>query len=277
MTQQLNRDEFFSLSDYRAILEREYELRRARRSNYTLRAFARDLGISSSRLCAILKKRYGLAAESAKFIAKKIGFDDEKINYFIDLVEVQHSRSEVARVQAADRIKKMQNAANYRNAKDVQLLDQWYYAAILELINTRDGQIKSAEVAKLLGISSLEANEAIKMLIKMGEIKKTKSGFAVNDDFITVKGETPQKTIREYHAQLLEQTKQAIQREPIPKRKNLSTVFAFDSSDSERAREWLSKMHQKFMDEFGVSKNPDKVYALGIHLVPLEKSEEKVP
>jgi uncharacterized protein (TIGR02147 family) len=271
----MNRDEFFSLSDYRAILEREYELRRLRRPNYTLRAFARDLGISSSRLCAILKKRYGLAAASAKTIAEKLGLDKERTNYFIDLVEVAHSRSKVARVQARERIEKVQKAAHYRNARDIQLLDRWYFAAILELINTRAGQVKTAEIASALGISNHEATDAIRTLIKIGEIKKTKSGFAVNNEFITVKGSTPQKTIREYHTQLLDQMKHAIHREPIPKRKNLSTVFAFDTCDSERAREWLAKMHQKFMDEFGVSKNPDKVYALGIHLVPLEKSEEK--
>jgi hypothetical protein len=34
-------------------------------------------------------------------------------------------------------------------------------------------------------------------------------------------------------------------------------------------------MHQRFMDEFGISEDVDSVYAIGIHLAPIEISNEE--
>jgi plasmid maintenance system antidote protein VapI len=85
-------------------LQEAFERRIAKNSRYSLRAFARSLGISPSRLCEILKGKQGLSVAWAEKIATRLKFEKEKKRQFCDLVEAEHSRSEARRRLAKQRL-----------------------------------------------------------------------------------------------------------------------------------------------------------------------------
>ncbi len=71
---------------------------------YSLRAFARDIGISPSRLSAILKGRQGLSESSASRIAAKLGWEGEAAERFVLMVLAADSRSKGRRTEALNRL-----------------------------------------------------------------------------------------------------------------------------------------------------------------------------
>lgn len=85
--------------DFRAFLVQELQARKERNQRYSLRAFARDLGISASRLTSVLKGTYGLSPEAATLIAPKLEVDLEQQALFISLVAKHHGRSRRERIQ----------------------------------------------------------------------------------------------------------------------------------------------------------------------------------
>jgi hypothetical protein len=58
---------------YRDLLKRELESRCGRNPRYSLRAFAKDLGLSAPRLSHVLNGRFGLSRAAAEAIADKLG------------------------------------------------------------------------------------------------------------------------------------------------------------------------------------------------------------
>ena len=79
---------------YREILKSELEKRKLKNPGYSSAAFARDIGITPSRLRDIFNKRYGLSRKSADEIARNLKFLERERNIFCDLVESIHARSE---------------------------------------------------------------------------------------------------------------------------------------------------------------------------------------
>jgi uncharacterized protein (TIGR02147 family) len=86
--------------NYRRILKEHLDHRVASNPRYSLRAFARDLGISASRLSAVLKGQQGLSETSATNLANRLGMDARTAQQFILMVLAADSRSKRRRTDA---------------------------------------------------------------------------------------------------------------------------------------------------------------------------------
>lgn len=90
--------------DYRIILRSELAERCKHNPNYSLRAFARDLGIAPSRVSEILSGKQGLSRKAALSIAERLGLSTEEAEAFADLVDCRHCRTLDGRERARRRL-----------------------------------------------------------------------------------------------------------------------------------------------------------------------------
>ena len=86
--------------DYLEIIKDEFGSRIESNPSYSMRAFARDLEISPSRLSEILNGRGGMSSVMAQKIASKLGLQRSEIDYFKALVERRHGRSKKVKMNA---------------------------------------------------------------------------------------------------------------------------------------------------------------------------------
>ena len=93
------------IKDYRLILKQEHHGRVSFNRRYSLRAFARDLGLAPSRLCEIFHYKQGLSRDAAGRIADRLGYDGDRKSYFLDLVTASHARNKKDRENAQNRLK----------------------------------------------------------------------------------------------------------------------------------------------------------------------------
>lgn len=133
------------LRSYREILLKKYEDKKVKNRRYSLRAFARDIGLSSSRFSEILNGKIGISLNKAIQIANKLNLDDHEKSLFTDLVEVEHARSKIARNMAKQRLmekKSSSSAASNSSAHPLtikNLTESWTCLLVLlnlDLINS---------------------------------------------------------------------------------------------------------------------------------------------
>lgn len=89
---------------FRRFLMNELSQRQKRNVSYSMNAFARDLGLSSSRLSEILSGKVGISEDRAVKIADRLQLSESDKAYFVDLVQSEHSRSEVGKRAARARL-----------------------------------------------------------------------------------------------------------------------------------------------------------------------------
>jgi transcriptional regulator with XRE-family HTH domain len=87
-------------SDYRDYLRQEYLRRRATVPGYSLRAYARDLGLSPSHLCEILNGGQNLSPARARLIAARLSLSPAAERRFSALVDVAGRKAALVRAEA---------------------------------------------------------------------------------------------------------------------------------------------------------------------------------
>lgn len=259
-------------TDYREILRSAYSQRASRNPSYSLRAFARDLGISSSRLSEVLSGRDGLSSEVARRIAVALGLSGEEMRHFCDLSEARHARSRIKREQAQARLceRSLRNPSYRLDADSFRLISDWYHFAILELTLTRGFQSDPAWIAEALGIPELLAREAVSRLLRTGLLTERDGRLVASDDFTDTSSEIPSEAIRRFHQQILEKAIDAIHLQSLEERELGAMVLAIRRDRIPEAKEWVRKVQKEFAARFGEDVERDEVYVLSTQLFSLK-------
>ena len=84
------------MTDCTALVVEHLRLRQGRNARYSLRAFARDLGVSHSTLSGVLSGRRPASARFVRRVAKSLGLDTQQA---MTLVDREHAQKLAAHVE----------------------------------------------------------------------------------------------------------------------------------------------------------------------------------
>ena len=135
----------------------EYELRRNRRPAYSMRAFARDLEFSPSSLNDFLKGRVGMSEKRAEQLSKKLNWNMERYEHFLDLISSRFDKDTAKRQTASMKIKKrMKDKNSYFDGERFRMISTWYHLVIIEMCHLLDN-LKPGLIAEKIKITTAEA------------------------------------------------------------------------------------------------------------------------
>lgn len=260
----------FEQRDYRQILKGELERRCLRNRRYSLRAFARDLDLSSARLSEILNSKTGLSREKAETVCSILGFNDEEKEFFCNLVESEHARSKTKRELAQARLTKYQ-AAQYNSLEvdHFKAISDWYHFAILELMNLKRYQCDPRWIASALKIQEIEAKLALERLERLGLITKKRNKYVPTESFSSAQSAVPSEAIRNFHRQILQKALDSVDLQSMERRELGAVVMAIDEKDLPRIRERVRDFRRALNQEFTQTQEKNSVYCLATQFFEL--------
>jgi uncharacterized protein (TIGR02147 family) len=260
--------------ELRELLQAEFDRRVEKNPLYSMRAFARTLEISSSRLSKILRGKQGLSLAWAEKIADRLQFPKDKKLHFCDLAEAAHSRVPMRRRLAEARVSVHRSQRETFLSADVfQAVSEWYHGAIRELVMVQGFKSDSVWISNRLGVEAHLIEAAIERLIRLGLLVRDKSGVLTTDEGITITKADgiPSEAGRRFHSQMLEKAADALRSQPVLERYISSALIPFDTSDLPRASEVLQGFRKSFSGNFDDSKKKEAVYCLGLQLFRVDK------
>lgn len=240
------------------LLEREYIKRKQRNSAYSLRAFAKYLGIGIASLSDCLSLKRSL---SKKNILK-----------IIDKLELSPHEAEILLAESQKALTKTETDLYRLKIKDDQfkIMSDWYHFAILELALIKDHKATPVWVAHKLGISVIEAQVAIERLVNLKFLTIKRNKFQRMTAPVIASSATPSSAIRRRRKQLLDLAKESIDNDPLEDRAFWDTTMAIDPKNIEKAREMLIKYSRKICKTLETG-NQKEIYQLSVGLFPLKK------
>lgn len=262
---------FSEAGDYRKLLKERLSERCANNPQYSLRAFARDIKLSSAQLSLVLSGKKGISSSSAERVAQALGLSERESVYFCTLVECEHARSKAAKSAAQARLAQLSIP---EDSVQLQLdafraVSDWYHFAILQLMRLSSWRDDAQWIASKLKISAQEVPMAIERLERL-ELIRTEGGKKVlaSDTVFTTDG-VPSDAIRKFHKQILDKAAVALAEQSLERRYFNTTLAAIRKEDVPRAKERIKGFHQSFMSEFSEHPASDRVYCLSVQLFDL--------
>src|SRR4030067_1978016 len=95
---------------YQDLIKTEFEARIAKNAHYSMRAFARDLGMTAQMIGAVLNRKKDLSIDSAAAIAGRLNFDPLKTQDLLDAVIMAGCRTAIAKKIIHQRIEERNRA-----------------------------------------------------------------------------------------------------------------------------------------------------------------------
>lgn len=240
-------------------LANELSKRKLRNEKYSLRAFARDLGLSPGRLADILNGRRRLGPELAQRIVNSLNLNAEAKVEFEDLFARQSKRP-------------LKSAAPFYQLNEDQLsaLVDWEYFATLSLLETRDVSLSPQWLAARLGISSERAQEVLDRLVRLNLIVLKRSRYHLVHKHVTTTEEVPSSALKEAHRQNIQQALVSLYEDSVSLRDISSISLAVDLAKLPEAKKLIKSFRQK-MSRLLEKGNKTEVYNLNIQLFPITK------
>jgi len=254
----------FEFKSIRLFLNAELTRRKKMNPQYSLRAFARDLKISYSRLSEILSHESTISVKTMNLIAEGVKLTDMEKLYLEQIVNYQTARSAKDKKQA---LKKMKSFAPDRNFKVYKsnyeiLLGHWYMFPLLEMITSPSSPSRSV-ISKKLKISEVSIDDAVKVLEKNGIIilNSNTGKYKKSKDLIKVESKIPSRLIREFHKNYLQKASRAIDQQPIEKRKFLTAVLRVNEENLLEIKNEIENFHQKLIKKYTKQPQADSIYS----------------
>ena len=245
--------------DFRLVLQQEFVNRCRKNPSYSLRAFARALGIEPSPLSAILRGKRPLTKKTQKKLGLALGLSLDELERFKN-----------ATGTAATDFQQL-TLDNYA------LISDWYHYAILELTRVESFKPDVKYIARILNISQTEAHIAIERLQRLGLLEiddegkwldTTPKGYATN-----INGDLTSPASRKLQRQVLEMSLDALENLPTEVRNHNSMTMAIDPTDLPAAKEMIKNFRRELCAFLERNEKPKSVYQLAISLYPLTKQE----
>lgn len=268
----------FYYQRFQDVLQEEFDLRLARNSRYTLRAFARDLNFVPTRMYEIMKGRYGISVAAARDLAKAFDFDQAKTNFFCLLVESKHARTSIRRRRAQEELERLRRPFAFQDL-DVDrylVISDWVHSAILELSDYRSFECRPEWIAQKLKLPVPAAAEALDRLKRLSLLKEENGKWTKAHEFVAISSpHTTSQAIQQAHARVLDKAQIALFTQSVEKREFNSLILGIPKSRLNAAKQELVKFAKNFCVQMQApGENVDSVYCLGMQFFEITESEE---
>lgn len=265
-------------SDFRDFLRAVLEIRKDRTPSYSLRAFARDLEISPSRLSEILGGAR-VSQATARKLGRRLRLEAGQAQFLEDLAALESEGSDPGkRRRLHERMEAYLQEKTFKTLvlDEFKLISDWYHMALVEYFRHRNSATV-AEAASYLGITPGTAEAAVNRLCRLGilceeggKLRETHASHKVNS-------QVPSEAIREFHRQTLQKAGKSLAIHDVAEREFNTLTFSVPVAHlpalKNKIREFIKDLVMGESDTDGVT---PEVYCFSAQLFPL-KGRERTP
>lgn len=247
------------MTEFRNLLQQEFLKRSGKNPGYSLRAFAKALGINHATLSGLMSGKRPVSPATMQKLSKTLQLPPEKVGEF---VESRKGKSYFILQQDA-----------------FNAMSEWYFDAILELTLIPNFKLEADIIADSIGITRTQAQIALETLERLDLLMKDSSGrwkLRYQDSTNILDPDFTSVANKKYQQSVLEKSIQSIETVDRKNRDHTSTTMAINSRDLPKVK----KLIQKFRHDLNSylqrpQSTPDSVYQLQVSFFPLTKNNFK--
>lgn len=254
--------------NYRSFIINELERRQKKNPAYSLRAFARDLGIPCSRLSEIINRKMGLSQARAVNLADKLSLSPSEKEFFLDLALSEHARSPVVKEMANNRVRARHALTKEVGENEFSIISDWYHHAILEYLQLPSVPHSIEAIAKHFGLSVDETEKALERLEQVQLLEKKEGRYEVRHERRAAIFRPGFKAVHNFYDQLLNRVRDNIGTES--RHWDMSAMMIqVKKEDVRKAIDKIRQFRRELMTELESNPDRDSVFCMTVQFFNL--------
>jgi uncharacterized protein (TIGR02147 family) len=272
----------FEYLDYRIYLKEAFDESKSANPFFSYRMLAEALGLDTSNLFRILHQDAHLPARCQPQALAFLGLSGRSAEYYTLLIAYARERGANAKKEILDKALSLRDVSR-RQLEEEQLASyfgNWWAVAIRSLLEVTEGCSVPAELSRRLvpSVSESEVDGALKVLEKLGLVKKASSGrLVLAEAHVTAGGKVQTKVLRQFQRQILNLASESLERFPREERDVSTLTLAVDALAFSEIREILRECRRQIQKCVEDAKKPDRVMQLSMAFFPIAPATETSP
>jgi uncharacterized protein (TIGR02147 family) len=266
--------------DYRDYLRDYCSHRKNSDKAFSQRRFARDAGLPatcSSLLPAIIKGRRQLSQNLRVKFGKAMKLTDRDYRYFDLLVQFNQAKGMTEKNFFFAQLAKFRSSrAQIVGETQYRFFSKWYYSAVWNYFGIDQRQRHPRVIAShiLPPITPTQAEEAVKLLLDLGLIRKTASGYAVAERHIYTEKNVQAMAARQHIQELGDMAMEVFQTLPAEQRQYNALMFSVSKQGFHAIKDRIRSFQEELREIIDRDSKEDRVYTLTMQLFPNSKVPE---
>lgn len=256
-------------ADFIKILKSELQFRQMLNANYSLRAFARDLGTAPSSLSEIMNGHKRVTPERATRLLRRLNLTEDERQLVLKRLGAARTRSKrkVSDLKQDDAIQRLHVLK--------ELVSHWSYFAILEAIHLKDFQADPRWVARRLKMPVGQVKEIVQSLLDLEILEITPDGRWIDrHEIASTTDGIPSQTILQMHLSLLEKCKATLIEKPVEERLARAMIFALPAAALPEVEKAIMDFQRKMISIASKNKGADDVQCVTLYRFALSEQEK---
>ncbi len=263
----------FEYKSYRVFLKEFISYSQKQNPKYSLRLFAKKIGINPSSVVRILNGQRNISSDLENRIISTLKLRTRKARYFSLLVKYdQAKRPAEKRIYYEQlRLFRYTKLKTLPPTSDEYFL-HWYNVATRELLNIVQGNADSNKLSKLLipHVKPNDIRKSLTILRKLGLIvKNKKKKWVPTDKFVSTPNEWTNTATHSFQCQMADLGRTALDAFPKSDRDISTLTISLSENGLNNVKEIITQARQDILQATASDTNVTRVYQVNLQLFPL--------
>ena len=246
---------------YLSKLKDVFSIRQKKNPHYSLRAYARDLGLSPATISQVLNGHRKLPVKYVQDVAKNLALSPFESSLFLE--SFYRDKTKLHQIQIDPQEESILLDESY-----YRVISEWEHYAVLTLFDVKDFIPEPSNIASRLGILLNRAEVVLHNLLTCGLLKEDSAkGFVKAQGRVRTAEDVPSQALKNSHLENLDLAKDKLSL-PIDQRDFSSVTFALDPQRIPMAKAIIREFREKMMSLMKEGELSE-VYQMAIQFYPL--------
>lgn len=248
-------------------LKEDFSQRQRRSPRYSLRAYARDMGLHAATLSMMFKGKRGLPFNKSIQVADKLSLGPKERTLFLE--SLHQGRASLDDIKINDSDERFMLDESYFN-----VISEWEHYAVLTLFDCEDFDPTSLVIASRLGITHNRADVVLNNLVTCGLLAHGENGLEKSHPKVRTTEDVTSVALKKGHLETLDLGKDKLEEVDVALRDFSSIMVALDPQKVPDAKIIIREFRQK-LAALVKDGHLSEVYQLAIQFYPITKTDNQ--
>jgi uncharacterized protein (TIGR02147 family) len=252
-----------------------------RNPSYSMRAAARDVGVTSGYLTLVLQGKRHLTFKRAVEFVQLLRIDEQTSQVFLRAVALEATKDAGCRAfleksLAEESSESVQTYATLELDR-FRTLSEWYHIAILDLTLVQGFRPDPTWIAEELGITVAQVNTAASRLQRLGLLEIRDGQWIKTNALLAIPTTYSDRAMREFQEQMLEKAREALQSpeaDDFAARDISGISMAINPARLPEAKLKIQKFRREMLEFLGTGECTE-LYRMNVQLFGLSKRRSR--
>lgn len=266
--------------DYRIFLRDLIVEKQKKNPRLSLRNLARTFDIHVSHLSMVLQGKRDFSVDAIERVSDCLQLGDESSKRLLLLHKLTMTKSPVLKEKVIAELNTLPSSVlPHRDitVDQFRVISEWYHLPIHILIDMPSFEFSEKAVSTLLGISTLEVQQALERLEALDLIERSPEGkYRRTTEILKIHSPDKDDALRKHHTTMFQKGIESFTEQSPDTRLTSSMNLAFSTSGLKKAKALLNRTKKQLSEIATESAKEKKLYHLNLNLFSLMKTGGRV-